>query len=319
MPIVAIGEIVVDWLSVDPGKDLLSARNFHRALGGNSANVAIGLARLGTPVRFIAKTGADVHAQYLRAQMEREGLDTSYVMADERYGTAQCYMTTTTDGDHQYRNWPRPHAADMLTAAEISDEIFDGVKFLHATGISFVVNPRRDAIQRAIDIAKERKILLSFDALFPTGWTDDAHKYVEPALHQADLIKMNEYELGFWSGKSLANHDLNEVATNVFETYNPLALFVTCAEKGAIVVTADGTAECPPVKVDCISGVGAGDSFIAGALHYLYAKDDISSLTLDDWLHAGMTGNFVGAMSTRAIDANSAIPSRTELDEWLAR
>lgn len=317
MPIVAIGEIVVDWLSVDPGKDLFSARNFHRALGGNSANVAVGLTRLGTPVRFVAKTGADVHAQYLRAEMEREGVDSSNVLADERYPTAQCYMTTSADGEHHYRNWPRPHAADMLTPAEVSEDLFEGVKFLHATGISFVVSPRRDAVQRAIDIARERNIPVSFDALFPTGWDDDAHRYVEPALHQADLIKMNEFELGFWSGKPVASLDVNEIAAHVFEKYSPRALFVTCAEKGSLVVTADGIAECPPVEVDCVSGVGAGDSYVAGILHYLYGRD-VRALTLEDWLQAGMTGNFVGALSTRATDANSAIPTRAELDAWLA-
>jgi sugar/nucleoside kinase (ribokinase family) len=107
------------------------------------------------------------------------------------------------------------------------------------------------------------------------------------------------------------------VAAHVFEKYNPTALFVTCAERGSLVVTADGMAECPPVDVDCVSGVGAGDAYVAGLLHCLYNEHrPVSELSLEDWLQAGMTGNFVGAMSTRAIDANSAIPTRAELEAW---
>jgi fructokinase len=320
MPIVAIGEIVVDWLSVEPGADLLHARNFHRALGGNSANVAVGLNRLGTPVRFIAKTGADFHARYLRGELERVGVDTSHVLADERYSSAQCYMTTTADGEHHYRNWPRPHAADMLAPEEISEDTFNDVRFLHATGISFVVSPRRDAVQRALDIARERKIPISFDGLFPTGWVEEAHQYVEGALYQAQLIKVNEFELNFWAGRP-SPHTVHDAAERVFDRYKPVALFVTQAERGSFVMTEKGVTECPPVEVECICGVGAGDAYIAGALHALYQNHldaDLSSLSVADWHRVGMAGNFTGALATRAIDGNSGVPSGREFADWFA-
>lgn len=320
MPIVAIGEIVVDWLSLEPGDDLLHARDFHRALGGNAANVAVGLNRLGTPVRLIAKTGADFHAEYLRSELDREGLDSSTVLADERYPTAQCYMTTTADGDHHYRNWPRPHAADMLSPDEISEENFDGVRFLHATGISFVVKPRRDAIQRALDIARQRKIPISFDGLFPTGWVQEAHDYIESALYQSQLIKFNEFELNFWAGAP-APHTVQEAAQRCFDRYKPSALFITQAERGSFVVTGKGVVECPPIAVDCVCGVGAGDAYIAGALHVLYQRYrgvDLTTLSPEDWRRVGSAGNFTGALATRSIDGNSGIPAGDELSTWMA-
>jgi len=320
MPIIAIGEIVVDWLSVEPGEDLFHARNFHRALGGNCANVAVGLQRLGTPVRLIAKTGADFHAEYLRAGLAAEGMDASYVLADERYPTAQCYMTTRADGEHLYRNWPRPHAADMLSPEEISEEFFDDVRFVHATGISYVVKPRRDAIQRALDIARARGIPISFDGLFPSGWVQEAHDHIESALYQAQIIKLNEYELGFWAGVPAPN-TVHDAAERVFARYNPVALIVTQAERGSFIMTEKGVADCAPVDVDCICGVGAGDAYIAGALHALYQQHrdvDLRQLSVNDWHRIGMAGNFTGAMATRQIDGNSAIPSGAELADWMS-
>lgn len=319
MPVVAIGEIVVDWLSVEPGDDLYHAREFHRALGGNSANVAVGLNRLGTPVRFVAKTGADFHAEYLRQQLEREGVDSTWVLADERYGTAQCYMTTTAEGEHEYRNWPKPHAAEMLAPAEISEDIFDGARFLHATGISFVVRPRRDAVQKAMDFARARKIPISFDGLFPTGWVQEAREHVEAALYQSQLIKLNEYELRFWAGQPAPNTVL-EAAERVFARYKPIALFITQAERGSFVMSAKGVAECPPVAVRCVCGVGAGDAYVAGALHALYQSHrdvDLSDLSLAEWRRIGMVGNFTGALATRVIDAYSGMPTGHELAQWM--
>jgi sugar/nucleoside kinase (ribokinase family) len=319
MPVVTIGEIVVDWLSLEPGDDLLHARNFHRALGGNASNVAVGLNRLGTPVRLIAKTGADFHAQYLRGELERLGLDSSHVLADERYPTAQCYMTTAADGEHHYRNWPRPHSADMLSPDEISEDIFDNVRFLHATGISFVVEPRRNAIQRALDIARDRKIPISFDGLFPTGWVQEAHDYVEFALYQAQLIKLNEFELNFWAG-SPTPHTVRDAAERCFERYKPVALFITQAERGSFVMTEKGVVECAPVAVKCVCGVGAGDAYIAGVLHALYNRHlnvDLSHLTNADWQRIGMAGNFTGASATQSIDGNSGVPSGSALAAYM--
>lgn len=321
MPVVAIGELVVDWLSTQPGDDMLRAQQFHRALGGNSANVALGVHRLGTPVRLIAKIGVDFHADFLRAHLEREGMDQSFLIQDSRYPTAQCYMTTGVDGEHHYRNWPKPHAADMFSPEEIVEENFDNVHFLHATGISFMVKPRRDAIQRALDIAQKRNIIVSFDGLFPTGLEKEAHQQIESALYQSQLLKLNENEVMFWAGLP-APHTVLDAAERVFGRYKPIALFVTQAERGSFVMTSTTLVECPPIPIDAVCGVGAGDAYIAGVLHILYTdfrQRDLSTLSIAEWKRVGMVGNIAGALATRFIDAHTGIPTSAELAEWLGK
>ncbi len=321
MPVVAIGELLVDWLSTEPGGDVFNASQFHRALGGNSANVAIGLHKLGTPVRLIAKTGNDFHAEFLQRKLSNIGMSGDYIVSDPQYPTAQCYMTTSADGEHEYRNWPRPHAADMLCPAEVPDSAFDGARFLHATGISFMAEPRRDAVQRALDIARERNIIVSFDGLFPTGRAAEAHELVESALYQTQLLKLNEHELKFWAGDPTP-HTVLAAAQRVFERYNPIALFITQAERGSFVMTNKGVAECAAIPVQCVCGVGAGDAYIAGVLHILYQDffdRDLLTLSVDDWHRVGMVGNLTGALATRFIDAHSGIPTGAELTAWLEK
>lgn len=321
MPVVAVGELVVDWLSTKPGQNLFQAQDFHRALGGNSSNVGVGLNRLGTPVRIIAKIGDDFHGEYLRQTLRAQGIDLDYVISDPQHGTAQCYMTTTSDGNHEYRNWPRPHAADMLHPDEIRTEAFENVRFLHATGISFMAEPRRQAIQRAFDLARAQGIVISFDGLFPTGRVKEARQIVESALFQAQLLKLNEYETKFWADFPGAK-TVVDAAERVFERYKPVALFVTQAEQGSFVLSQKGIAECPPIEVDCLCGVGAGDAYIAGVLHCLYrdfADRDLDTLTCAEWRRVGMVGNITGGLATRFVDAHSGIPSQAELTEWLGK
>src|SRR3990167_2314727 len=106
MNVVSIGEILVDWLSLTPGASLLDATKFCRSLGGNATNVAIGLQRLETPVKLIGKIGTDFHAEYLKLMLHNEGMSLDWIIEDDQHPTAQCFMTTSADGEHTYRNWP---------------------------------------------------------------------------------------------------------------------------------------------------------------------------------------------------------------------
>ena len=55
--------------------------------GGSPLNVAVGLARLGHPVRFIGRHGQDEHGQLVREHLEGAGVEIP-VPADERHATA---------------------------------------------------------------------------------------------------------------------------------------------------------------------------------------------------------------------------------------
>jgi sugar/nucleoside kinase (ribokinase family) len=170
-------------------------------------------------------------------------------------------------------------------------------------------------------MARDRHIPVSFDGLFPTGLTQEAHQFVEAALFQSQLLKLNEYELTFWAGQP-APPTVLEAAERVFKKYQPVALMVTQAERGSFVMTAQGVADCPPVPVECVCGVGAGDAYIAGALHALYthyAGVDLSALSNADWKRVGTFGNVAGALATRSIDAYSGIPTVDEMAIWLGK
>jgi fructokinase len=52
---ISMGELLIDFVPVTTGTDLLTATAFHKAPGGAPANVAVGLARLGVSSALMGK------------------------------------------------------------------------------------------------------------------------------------------------------------------------------------------------------------------------------------------------------------------------
>lgn len=199
MSVVTIGEVVVDWISTEVGTDFTDAKDFVRSLGGNASNVAIGLARLGVEVRLIGKRGDDPHGKYLDSVLKNERVDLSELIVDQGSPTAQCYVFRHEREEYSFFNWPRPNASHLLREDEISEKTLENASFLHATGISLTIAPRRHAIIRALKMAKEMGVPISFDAGFPTGEDREAREFALTALKTADIVKVNLSELEFWA------------------------------------------------------------------------------------------------------------------------
>lgn len=303
----------------------MSATHFYRYAGGNTANVAIGLARLGVDVKLIAKIGVDFHGQYLKTLLTDEGVDLSYLVEDARYHTAQCYMTVADDGSPVYRNWPKPHAADMLCPEDVAEAAFKDARFLHSTGISLVTEPRRHAVLHGLELCKSKDIVVSFDACFPTGQGGDARDAALVLMTQCHLLKMNLEELSFWSGLP-AGTDMTEMVEKVGQLASPVALVVTLGAEGAMLYTPAGKIYCPPRKVSTVCDVGAGDAFMAGMIYALASKltvqqdclSGLKRLTAEEWAFAGNTGSVCGALSTLAVGATETFPRVKELQGMLS-
>jgi len=348
--IVAIGELVVDWVCLEKGAGPLHTGGFWRCLGGNATNVAVGLRRLGSESRLIAKVGHDIHERYLRRCLEAEGVDLTYLIVDPRYPTAQCYCFWDRDEDYSYYNWPQPHAADMLSADELKPEMFANTQAMHTTGISLMLEPRRSAILRAIQMTRDLGVLFSFDATFPTDRSYESESDLH-AMRSADILKLNFYELAYWLnalyGEQLSSCDLfgpaaasvkeeiSRAAGKIIGEFAPALLAVTLGQYGCLLATAGGSVFCRALKVPTVAAVGAGDGFIAGLLHILARKlvqqdsgdgapssgltaQNLRALTNEQLFACGMFANAVGALVTTTAGASDGLPTAAAVDALLS-
>jgi fructokinase len=335
--IITIGEIVVDWISLDVGRSLKDSTEFHRALGGNATNVSVAVSRLGGSARLIAKIGTDVHSDLVRDKLLEEKVDLDFLYVDSMFPTANCYGIRDQADEAIYYNWPKPNAAIMLCEDDITYDAFNKASFIHATGISLTIEPRKTAVLKALEIAHSLKVLVSFDASFPTDSSEsiqDARK----AMQLADIIKINLSELGFWTG--LSRDSVNQYLTllesvdfqlsdpNVCELKNaidafigehsPAAVLLTLGARGSMIVTESFSVFNSPVRVDSVCSIGAGDAYVAAVMVALterrVTRDNISSLSQSVWQEVGRFANAVGALATRKVSAVESLPTRKEID-----
>jgi fructokinase len=340
--VITVGEIVVDWISVETGLDFKQSAEFHRAVGGNATNVAIAVSRLGGASRLIAKIGSDLHSDLVRSKLIEEKVDLDFLYVDTGYPTANCYGIRDASGEAIYFNWPKPNAAIMLCEDDITYDAFNQAGFIHATGISLTVEPRKSAVLKALEMARAEEVLVSFDAGFPSDGhesIDDARK----AMALADLIKINLSELLFWTGKtdsSLPDHlarleqskfslsdpqvdDLRLAVDAFMKEHHPTVLLLTFGPHGSVVITDKLSVYSPPVVVESVSSIGAGDAYIGGVMFCLSERQvtnkTLSALSNTDWAEIAAFANAVGALATKHVSAVASLPNREEVEKLLLK
>ena len=79
MDIAILGRIGYDLYSEEPHVPLSQVRRFSRYVGGSSANMAVGLSRLGAKVGIVSCVGADSLSDFLLEFLAQENVDTGYV------------------------------------------------------------------------------------------------------------------------------------------------------------------------------------------------------------------------------------------------
>jgi 5-dehydro-2-deoxygluconokinase len=82
MDLIAVGRAGIDLYGQQVGGRLEDMASFAKYIGGSPTNTAIGAARLGLTSGLITRVGADHIGRFISEQLEREGVDTSGVLAD---------------------------------------------------------------------------------------------------------------------------------------------------------------------------------------------------------------------------------------------
>ena len=77
--LILLGRVAIDFNPVDLNRPLEESSNFNKYLGGSPANIAVGMARLGKKVGFIARVSDDQFGDYVTHYFNKEGIDTSHI------------------------------------------------------------------------------------------------------------------------------------------------------------------------------------------------------------------------------------------------
>ena len=159
--IVALGECLIDFIpaGVSPSGMLL----FEQNPGGAPANMLVGAAKLGRKTAFIGKVGKDAFGKFLAEIVQDKGIDITGLVQDEEISTTLAFVHTAADGDRSFSFYRSPGADMMLTKDEVDYSQIEEAKIFHFGTLSMTHELVREATKRALDIAKENGLLISFD------------------------------------------------------------------------------------------------------------------------------------------------------------
>ena len=121
--LICLGRLAVDLYAQQIGARLEDVTSFARYLGGSSANIAFGCARLGLKSAMLARVGNDHMGRFLADALEREGCDVSHVKTDLQRLTA-LVLLGLKDRDTFPLVFHRENCADMAIDEADFDESF---------------------------------------------------------------------------------------------------------------------------------------------------------------------------------------------------
>lgn len=276
--------------------------NWLTGFGGDTLNVAIAAARLGSRAAYVTRLGDDIFAAELRGLMDREGIDTAAVAADPGAPTG-LYFVTHGPAGHVFTYRRAGSAASRMTPASLDPSLIASARFLHASGISQAISDSAaETVAAAIAMARRAGVRVSYDTNFrPRLWSaDKARPVIEAAAASADILKTSaedaEALFGLAEPSAIGRHLLGLGAG---------AVVITRGRDGAALVTRDGVELVPGRAVAAVDATGAGDAFTGALLAELACGQPMS--------RAVRFANAAAALSTLGYGAIAPLPRRADV------
>jgi len=322
LDLICLGRLGVDLYAQQVGARLEDVSSFAKYLGGSSANIAFGTARLGLKSAMLTRVGDDHMGRFLLESLAREGCDVSPVVIDPDRLTAMVLL-----GLKDRETFPlvfyRENCADMaLCADDIDENLIASSKALLITGTHFSTERVYEASLRALDYAAAHDVKRVLDIDYrPVLWglagkadgetrfvaDRKVSEHVQGILPRFDLIVGTEEEFLIAGG----GDDLLGALRTV-RSLTEATLVVKLGPQGCTVIHGaiparleDG-AIYPGVRVEVLNVLGAGDAFMSGFLSgWLRDADDERCCQL---------ANACGGLVVSRHACAPAMPTPVELD-----
>ena len=262
--IVVAGEALIDLIE-DNGA-------LHPHMGGGPFNTAIALGRLGVPVGFLGRLSDDRFGQLLAARFAENGVDDSYTTISPA-PTPLALIHQTPDGDHTFSFYLAETAYADLTAADLPELTADVVA-LSAGTLGLATDPPRAAIETLLERESQSRLIIVDPNVRPAVITDrDAYRRgFEHWAGFAHVIKLSDADAAWL----YPDEGPETVLDDLLGRGVRLAV-LTRGAAGALAKTAVTRVEVESPWVEVIDTVGAGDSFGAGLLRWLWANDRLEA------------------------------------------
>ena len=296
-----MGRIGVDIYPLQVGVSLREVESFGKYLGGSSSNVAVAAARYGRRVATITRTGADPFGEFLHDALRGFGVDDRWVTPVAGLPTPVTFCEIFPPDDFPLYFYREPKAPDLeIGVAELDLDAIRAAKVFWVTVTGLSQEPSRSATLAALR-ARGRSGITVLDLDYrPMFWPsrEEARRWVAEALPHVTVAVGN---LDEWDTAVGTRDPRTAASTPGLE----LAV-VKQGPKGVLARRGEEWAEVPPVPVEVVNGLGAGDAFGGALCHGLLAGWDLERTM--------RFCNAAGALVASRLACADAMPAQDEVE-----
>ncbi len=326
LDLICIGRAGVDFYAEQVGSRLEDVGSFAKYIGGSSTNIACCSSRMGLKSALITRVGNEHMGEFIREQLQREGVDTSHVVTDQERLTALVVLGIK-DKDTFPLIFYRENCADMAISADDFDEGFiASAKTLLITGTHFSTEHVYDMSRHALSLARKNNVKTVIDIDYrPVLWgltskgdgetrfiaNDSVTAHLQSILPEFDLVVGTEEEIHIAGGSTNTVQAMRNIR-NISKAVLVLKRgpFGASVYDGAIPDELDDGITVQGVNVDVLNVLGAGDAFISGFLRG-WINDEGYEQSL-------RYANACGALVVSRHGCTPAMPTCEELDYYFA-
>lgn len=309
LDVLTIGRVGVDIYPLQIATPLAEVETFGKFLGGSATNVAVAAARYGLRAGVITRTGADAFGEYVHRALRDFGVDDSQVRSVPGLPTPVTFCEIFPPDHFPIWFYRTPTAPDLqIRPDELDLDAVTTARILWLTGTGLCQRPSRDAHTTALAArAGAGHTILDLDYR-PMFWPDPATAtaaYAQALPHVTVAVgNLDEVEVAVGSRDP-------ERAARLLLDRGPRLAVVKLGPDGVLASTGDETVRVPPVPVEVVNGLGAGDAF-GGALCLGLLRGWPLARTL-------RFANAAGALVASRLACSSAMPDEAETEALAAR
>ena len=265
-PILCLGEAIVDLICEQELDSPAEAESFRPHFGGALANVAVAAARAGAPAALAGGVGDDAWGEWLRARLEAERVDLRWFSLVPGLQTPLAFVTFDREREPTFAIYGDGIDAGMHSVSGRLEEAVGRAGALIFGSNTLVGEPERGLTMAARRLAVEAGVPVLFDPnIRPNRWSEGvgpAAELCREMVPEAFVVRANAGEARLIAG--LGENSSPAEAAEALCAMGARIAVVTMGPDGALARGA-AAADVAAPKVDVVSPLGAGDSFL-GAL-----------------------------------------------------
>lgn len=310
--IVAIGRACIDLNAVEYNRPMEQTMTFSKYVGGSPANIAIGSSKLGLKTGFIGKIPDDQHGRFIETYMRNTGVDTSQMAVDKDGHKAGLAFTEILSPEECGILMYRDDVADLyLAPSEVNEDYIAKSKMLLVSGAALAKSPSREAVLKAVQLAKKHQVKVVFELDYrPYTWTsaEETAVYYTLVAEQSDIVIGTRDEFDVMENKSGGK---NEESVQHLFAHSADLVVIKHGVEGSYAYSKSGDVfRAKAYKTKVLKTFGAGDSYASAFLYGLVSGKDIET--------ALKYGSASASIVVSKHSSSEAMPTVAEIEELIA-